>query len=41
MPKNVQALFISVDPERNTVEMLKQYMSGFAGDMLGLTGTPQ
>ena len=39
--KDVQAVFISVDPERDTVEVLKQYMSVFAGDILGLTGTPE
>jgi protein SCO1/2 len=39
--KDVQALFISVDPERDTVEVLEQYMSVFAGDMLGLTGTQE
>jgi len=39
--KDAQALFISVDPERDTVEVLRQYMSVFAGDMLGLTGTPE
>ena len=38
--KDVQALFISVDPERDTVDVLKQYMSVFSGNMLGLTGTP-
>lgn len=39
--KDVQALFISVDPERDTVDVLKQYMSVFAGNILGLTGTPE
>ena len=38
--KDVQALFISVDPKRDTVDVLKQYMSAFSGNMLGLTGTP-
>lgn len=39
--KDVQALFISVDPERDTVDVLRQYMSVFSGDIRGLTGTPQ
>lgn len=39
--KDVQALFITVDPERDTVETLRQYMSVFAGDILGLTGTAE
>ncbi len=38
--KDVQALFISVDPERDTVPVLKDYISAFAGGILGLTGTP-
>ena len=38
--KDVQALFISVDPERDTVTVLKDYISVFAGGILGLTGTP-
>ena len=38
--KGVQALFVTVDPERDTVPILKDYISVFAGDILGLTGTP-
>jgi protein SCO1/2 len=38
--KDVQALFVSVDPERDTVPVLKNYISVFAGNILGLTGTP-
>lgn len=38
--KGVQALFVSVDPERDTVDVLKQYVSVFPGDIRGLTGTP-
>ncbi|MGQ0585061.1 MAG: SCO family protein [Reyranella sp.] len=38
--KHVQALFVTVDPERDTVSILKDYISVFAGDILGLTGTP-
>jgi protein SCO1/2 len=39
--KDVQALFVTVDPERDTVHVLKEYVSVFGGDILGLTGTPQ
>lgn len=39
--KGVQALFVSVDPERDTVDVLRQYMSVFSGDIRGLTGTPE
>jgi protein SCO1/2 len=33
-------LFISIDPERDTPEHLKQYLSNFDPRILGLTGTP-
>jgi len=34
------ALFISVDPERDTPEKLKDYVSSFHPRVFGLTGTP-
>lgn len=37
----VQVLMISVDPERDTPEVLRAYVSGFNPDFLGLTGTPE
>lgn len=37
--KDVQALFVTVDPERDTVAVLQDYISVFAGGILGLTGT--
>ncbi len=36
-----QVLFISVDPERDTLEKLKDYGAFFHPSILGLTGTPQ
>jgi len=36
----VQVLFVSVDPERDTPEMLKQYVPYFHPSFLGLHGTP-
>ena len=36
----VQVLMISVDPERDTPEVLRAYVSGFDSRFLGLTGTP-
>jgi protein SCO1/2 len=33
-------LFVSVDPERDTPEQLKLYLSNFNGRITGLTGTP-
>ncbi|WP_291838898.1 SCO family protein [Brevundimonas sp.] len=41
--KNLQIVFISVDPERDTPQALKDYLSadGFPEGVVGLTGTPQ
>jgi len=36
----VQGLFITVDPERDTPEVLKAYMANFGPDFLALRGTP-
>lgn len=33
-------LFVSVDPERDNPEVLKEYMSAFEGGIVGLTGDP-
>ena len=35
------ALFISVDPERDTPDKLKDYLSSFHARIFGLTGTPE
>ncbi|AKJ27798.1 photosynthetic protein synthase I [Caldimonas brevitalea] len=37
----LQGLFITVDPERDTPELLKAYMSGFDPSFLALRGTPE
>jgi protein SCO1/2 len=37
----IQPIFISFDPERDTPEVLKQYVSNFHPRLIGLTGTPQ
>ena len=37
----VQPVFITVDPERDTVEKVGEYASFFHDDMIGLTGTPE
>ncbi|TCJ87636.1 SCO family protein [Cocleimonas flava] len=36
---NVSALFISVDPERDTPDKLKNYVPFFSPDLIGLTGS--
>jgi protein SCO1/2 len=36
-----QGLFISVDPERDTLDKLKEYGAFFHANILGLTGTPE
>lgn len=37
----VQVLMISVDPERDTPEILRAYISGFDPRLMGLTGTAE
>ena len=37
---DVQVIMISVDPERDTPEMLSEYMSFFHPNFIGVTGTP-
>lgn len=41
--KDVQIIFVSVDPERDTPQALKDYLSsdGFPEGVIGLTGTPE
>ena len=36
-----QVLFVTVDPERDTAAVLKQYVPGFHPSFLGLVGTPE
>jgi len=39
--KRVQVIFISVDPERDTPEVVSRYAKYFDKSFLGLTGTPE
>jgi len=39
--KKLVLIFISLDPERDTPEVMKQYVSNFDSALVGLTGTPQ
>ncbi|WP_417245336.1 SCO family protein [Celeribacter sp.] len=38
---DAQTAFISIDPERDTPEVMKEFTSLFHEDMIGLTGTPE
>lgn len=37
----VQAIFVSVDPERDTVDVLARYIPSFGPSIIGLTGKPE
>jgi cytochrome oxidase Cu insertion factor (SCO1/SenC/PrrC family) len=37
----IQPLFITIDPERDTVDVMKQYAANFYPRLVGLTGSPQ
>ncbi|QTL02831.1 SCO family protein [Aquabacter sp. L1I39] len=37
----VQAMFVTVDPERDTPEVMKAYLSSFNPQVRGLSGTPE
>lgn len=39
--EQIAVLFISVDPERDSLEQLKRYGEYFHPDILGVTGTPE
>ena len=39
--QKVQPIFISVDPERDTPDVLAEYVSAFYPTLVGLTGTPE
>ena len=38
--EKIQPVFVSVDPERDTPEVLKSYLAAFEGDFTGMTGMP-
>jgi len=37
----VRIVLVTVDPERDTPEVLKSYLAAFEGDFTGMTGTPE
>ena len=39
--KRITALFVTVDPERDTPDVLKTYLENFNSRIMGLTGDPQ
>jgi protein SCO1/2 len=39
--KEIKALFVSIDPERDSPASLKDYLSSFPDQVVGLTGTPE
>ncbi len=39
--QRMKALFITVDPERDTPAVMKEYLSSFDPNIVGLSGTPQ
>ena len=39
--KEVQPLFISIDSDRDTPEVLAEFISAFGTDIIGLTGTSE
>jgi protein SCO1/2 len=38
---NIQPLFITIDPKRDTVPVMASYVENFHPRLIGLTGTPQ
>ena len=38
---DIQPIFISIDPQRDTPEVLKQYVANFHPRLVGLTGSPE
>ena len=41
MEDKVQAVFITIDPERDTPEVVGEFTSAFSEDLIGLTGSPE
>ena len=41
LTEKIQPIFVTVDPERDQPEQLKQYVSAFHPRLIGLTGTPK
>lgn len=37
----IQPLFITIDPERDTPQVVEEFTTAFSDDVIGLTGTPE
>lgn len=40
-PTNVKVVFVTVDPERDTPEVMRAFLDNFSRDFIGLTGDPE
>ncbi len=38
---DLRIVFVSVDPERDSIESIREYLSAFSSPVIGLTGTPE
>ena len=41
LDEEIRFVFVSIDPERDTPELLARYVSYFNGDFIGVTGSPE
>lgn len=41
LAKQIQPIFITIDPERDTPEVVAEFTDAFSKDLIGLTGTPE
>jgi protein SCO1 len=41
MPANIEVVFVTVDPDRDSPEVLAAYLDQFNADFVGLTGTEE
>lgn len=39
--QQLRVVFVTTDPERDTPEVLRQWLDAIGGDIIGLTGTPE
>jgi protein SCO1 len=40
-PEDLRIIFVTVDPERDTAELVKSYVEGFDPTVIGLVGSPE